>query len=86
MAKSFEFPFHEAQANNSLAFDYILSTLNLPSQENEMNTHGPLPLVPEYNQLKALVGDKPAHITGRSLEALPFAFNFMRKKRRVKFP
>lgn len=48
-----------------------------------MNTHGPLPFVPEYNQLKALVRDKPAHITGRSLEALPFAFNFMRKKRRV---
>lgn len=42
----------------------------------------PLYFVPEYARLKASVLDKLVHVTGKPLEALLYAFNFMPKKKK----
>lgn len=76
--------FHETQMINSFVFDCFINSI-LTQPRNEMNTCGPFTLVPEYARLKASVLDKLVHVTGKPLEALLYAFNFMPKKKKL-FP
>ena len=72
---------HETQVIYSLVFDCFINSI-LTQPRNEMNTCGPSTLVPEYAWLKSSVLDKPVHVTGKPLEALLYAFNFMSKKKK----